>query len=69
MKPEPLNTMHDMDPAALIERWREAYKWANGREACTPVYKNGWFVFSEFVRRRKADLCEMIVALENRPKA
>ncbi len=56
---------------ALIERWKDAFIWANGMEPPNPpTYENGWFVwrYSEFVtcRSRRKEMIDRIVRLENR---
>ena len=62
-------------PEDVIERWRAAFRWANGREPDQPMsYERGWFVTriasAQFVtsRSRRDQVAAMIWRLENRPE-
>ena len=60
-----------LEPDALIERWRAAFKRANGWEAPRVSYANGWFVIDSIFqpRRRRAKLERMAERLESRQPA
>ena len=67
--------LSDWKPEDVVERWRAAFRWANGREPDQPMsYERGWFVTriasAQFVtsRSRRNQVAAMIWRLENRPE-
>ena len=63
------------EPSAIIDRWREAFLYANGwNTAQTMTHKSGWLSIRAADgfpsgKYRRQEVAAMIRRLENRPKA